>query len=249
MPEVNEILSKAETDASLMVRFDDPRLPKRFWDKVVPLLDGCWQWMGGINRAGYGYFYFGGHSSMIGPIPGKFPTGLTVDHLCRKTGCVNPLHMELVSNRENTLRGEGITATNARKTHCKNGHPYDVWWSKNCGRACRACRVNENRKWRAEHQMQERAEANVRLAIRRGWIKPPSNKIFQHPDYSHPYYIAWVTRQERAEIRAGLIPCPVGTDYADAVTASVKQAKFEARSKGGQRGCQTRWNKLSAQKK
>lgn len=50
------------------------------------------------------------------------PKGLTLDHLCRNTLCVNPKHMEVVSLRENILRGTGPTAINARKTHCKRGH-------------------------------------------------------------------------------------------------------------------------------
>jgi hypothetical protein len=48
---------------------------------------------------------------------------LTLDHLCRNKACVNPAHLEPVTNRENVLRGVGLSAENARKTHCKRGHP------------------------------------------------------------------------------------------------------------------------------
>jgi hypothetical protein len=36
---------------------------------------------------------------------GPIPEGLQIDHLCRNPGCVNPAHLELVTNAENTQRG------------------------------------------------------------------------------------------------------------------------------------------------
>jgi hypothetical protein len=74
----------------------------------------------------------------IGPIP----EGLTIDHLCRNRGCVNPAHLEAVTNRTNLLRGDGIAALNARKTHCKRGHeftPENTYVWREGTRACRAC--------------------------------------------------------------------------------------------------------------
>ena len=50
----------------------------------------------------------------VGPIP----EGLTVDHLCRNTSCVNPEHMEVVTREENAYRG----SRNKDKTHCDKGH-------------------------------------------------------------------------------------------------------------------------------
>lgn len=51
-------------------------------------------------------------------------TSQTLDHLCRNRSCVNPEHLEIVSNRTNVLRGVGITAELSRRTHCKRaGHP------------------------------------------------------------------------------------------------------------------------------
>ena len=88
----------------------------------------CWPWQGARSPKGYGFFYFAGRNSrahrasyemLIVPIP----EGLTIDHLCRNTGCVNPSHLELVTNKENVLRGVGPTAVNARKTRCPKGHP------------------------------------------------------------------------------------------------------------------------------
>lgn len=89
---------------------------------------GCWIPDGHRNN-GYAIFTFNGASSMahraswellVGPIP----EGLQLDHLCRVRACVNPDHLEPVTQRENTLRGVSPVAENARKTHCPQGHPF-----------------------------------------------------------------------------------------------------------------------------
>ncbi|WP_218922753.1 HNH endonuclease signature motif containing protein [Streptomyces ambofaciens] len=70
---------------------------------------------------------------------GDIPEGLDLDHLCRSRGCVNPWHLEPVTERENALRGEGPTAQNARKTACPQGHPYDVHGTEADGSPHRRC--------------------------------------------------------------------------------------------------------------
>lgn len=81
---------------------------------------------------------------LVGPIP----TGLTLDHLCRRPACVNPSHLEPVSLRDNILRGEGPVALGARVTHCPQGHPYDLfntYIDPSGTRRCRTCHREQRR--------------------------------------------------------------------------------------------------------
>ncbi len=55
-------------------------------------------------------------------VKGAIGPTLVVDHLCRNRLCVNPEHMEPVTNVENVMRGNSPLAQRARMTHCKNGH-------------------------------------------------------------------------------------------------------------------------------
>lgn len=55
---------------------------------------------------------------------GPVPEGKVLDHLCRHRWCLHPGHLEPVPPGENTLRGVGPTALNARKTQCSGGHPF-----------------------------------------------------------------------------------------------------------------------------
>ena len=102
---------------------------ERFWSKVEKTV-GCWIWKGRKTARGYGEFWMNSdrgiipaHRAAYELIVGKVPDGLTLDHLCKNKACVNPDHLEPVTNRENLLRGGGTTSINAKKTHCPKGHP------------------------------------------------------------------------------------------------------------------------------
>ena len=118
-------------------------LQEKFCEKYIPVTEsGCWLWEGHIDEKGYGrYGNLRAHRIAYILYRGGIPNDMTVDHLCRVRCCVNPLHMEIVDNKENVLRGIGITATNAKKTHCKWGHPLsgDNLGIKKLGRFCIYC--------------------------------------------------------------------------------------------------------------
>ena len=131
----------------------------RFWSKVDASGD-CWLWTASTSRLGYGEFRLGGrirkaHRVAYEMLVGLIPDDLEIDHLCRVRHCVNPDHMEPVTHRVNVLRGASLSAANARKAHCKRGHPFDeenthIWVRPNGGqmRQCRACDRNRPRRER-----------------------------------------------------------------------------------------------------
>lgn len=140
-----------------------PRGEVLFWakvDKNGP--NGCWLWLGKLSKKGYGgYSYNSKHSSphrySYELHKGAIPEGLTVDHLCRVRHCVNPDHLEVVTNEENVLRGFGWGANNARKTHCIHGHELsgpNLYKSPNSiQRFCRTCISLRNKKHKAKKKL------------------------------------------------------------------------------------------------
>jgi hypothetical protein len=119
----------------------------------------CLVFTGHLNVSGYGYMKVNQknrrvHKVVYEEVFGKVPAGLVLDHLCRNRGCCNPSHLEVVTVKENLLRGQSIQAQNARKTHCKNGHPLTgtnlVVRLK--GRGCRICINAYARDWKAARE-------------------------------------------------------------------------------------------------
>lgn len=76
---------------------------------------GCWRWDGRKTPQRYGVFAVVGsgpqkqlvaaHRYAYELWVGTIPVGLVIDHLCRNTACVNPLHLEPVTVAENFGRG------------------------------------------------------------------------------------------------------------------------------------------------
>ncbi len=132
----------------------------RFWSKVNkdgPLWEGtpCWLWTD-HRRDGYGSIYGEdkrnqyAHRIAYTIIRGPIPEGLQIDHLCRVRHCVNPKHLEPVTAYENWRRGNGPAAINARRTHCKRGHPFTAENTrmKQSSRVCRQCHALESKERR-----------------------------------------------------------------------------------------------------
>lgn len=101
-----------------------------FWEKVEKLDNGCWAWQAYKDSMGYGAFAVNGKPRLAHRVSyviefGAIPEGKHLDHLCRNPSCVNPGHLEPVSQKENSLRGVGVGALNKIKTHCNYGHEFN----------------------------------------------------------------------------------------------------------------------------
>lgn len=131
------------------MNFLDERLPVKFWERCMPEpMSGCWLWTGATSVQGYGVMWNGRQDQALAyrvaylALRGELPAPpLQLDHLCRTRGCVNPAHLEPVTQRENILRGASPSAIAATVTHCPKGHPYDERNTKIRPDGSRECRV------------------------------------------------------------------------------------------------------------
>jgi hypothetical protein len=123
-----------------------------FWAKVEPT-GFCWNWKGAVLGGGYGNWTTArlrgypqlahrfAYEYLVGPIP----DGMVLDHLCRNRICVNPDHLEPVTQQVNVLRGERSIMHRKRpewrKDTCKWGH--SEWREASGRRRCVPCMRGE----------------------------------------------------------------------------------------------------------
>ena len=139
-------------------------LEERFW-KYAKDQGDCIVWTGCVKPNGYGAFFPSrrektyahrwAYERYVGPIP----KDMVIDHLCRNRRCVNPLHLEAVTQWVNNLRGETDSVRNMQKTHCKRGHELSL---ENLlkgrareGRICKICHRERERRYRDEAHVRD----------------------------------------------------------------------------------------------
>lgn len=133
-----------------------PTEAERFWPRVNKTAT-CWFWAGFTNDEGYGHFgktraHRWAYESRFGPIP----DGLVIDHLCRTRSCVNPSHLEAVTNQENLDRGWGRRVQSGWVDSCINGHkftPDNTYTTAKGTSACRVCSAASRRKYEHKKRM------------------------------------------------------------------------------------------------
>lgn len=103
-------------------------LPRLLGNIQYDIRTKCWLWLGSPHH-GYGLVRVGlrkqrkahrvAYELLVGPVP----DGLVLDHLCRRKRCINPAHLEPVTQAENIRRGTSPAALNRLRNDCKLGHP------------------------------------------------------------------------------------------------------------------------------
>jgi len=107
---------------------------KKLWDELGS--DECWPWLGSINkRTGYGKKTFHrkdvlAHRWMYEQRVCKIADGMVINHLCRNRRCVNPSHLEVVTQQDNCKHGAGCKLTEEQVTKIKNMKNQVVWGEK-----------------------------------------------------------------------------------------------------------------------
>ncbi|MCI0349091.1 MAG: HNH endonuclease [Acidobacteriales bacterium] len=77
----------------------------------------CWIWQGALGGNGYGYFRRElAHRISYEMYKGKIPRKKQIDHVCKRSACVNPEHLEIVTSTINTRRG-GVAKLTPQQVH------------------------------------------------------------------------------------------------------------------------------------
>lgn len=128
---------------------DRESVEARFWPKVL-MVENCWEWLGAITGNGYGGFWDGkrygrAHRISYELFRGPIPAGLGLDHTCGNRRCVNPWHLEPVTQRENVRRGD-----RCRRLVCASGHE-EYGLRGDGSRYCLACNRERVYAFRAKY--------------------------------------------------------------------------------------------------
>lgn len=111
--------------------------------------EGCWIWNAKKDRRGYGYCrvafsggtIWGAHRASYLAFNKRLTEGLVIHHTCNVPACVNPQHLQEVTQKENILAGSSPSALQSRRIVCKRGHVFDLHRTRKDGRSERICSV------------------------------------------------------------------------------------------------------------
>lgn len=158
----------------------------RFWSKVNKT-DRCWIWIGGKTSKGYGMFFSNkkfvyAHRFSYELHKCCIASGRMVCHACDNPSCVNPEHLfdgtGSDNQRDSVNKGRQM---HVRKTHCRQGHPYEgenLYISPRGYRFCRECMKANIGKHMREKRSSPQFVENER-AQGRAWYASRSDEWYQ----------------------------------------------------------------------
>ena len=102
------------------------------------------------------------HREMYLAYVGDIPDGLVIDHLCRNRSCINPDHLDAVTNEENIRRGD---RPSYYTDTCNQGHvlaEVGFYLLKGNRKKCKACHRLNVKRWSDKNRpkVRQRARAN-----------------------------------------------------------------------------------------
>ena len=132
--------------------------------------NGCWIWQMGLGAHGYAAIGIGqralgtgvGHRVAYTLFKGPIPDGLTIDHLCNVRACLNPDHLEAVTQEENNRRRDERFIKENPLFEC--GHSREHYgFVRKSGKhpsgnrkeqlTCRPCYINYNRTYNERRKL------------------------------------------------------------------------------------------------
>jgi HNH endonuclease len=146
---------------------------EQLWRRVDLRGEGeCWPWKGARQKEGYGRISTRlkptasgtrlAHRAVYELICGPIPKGLVLDHLCRHPWCVNPLHLEPVTQKENTERGlHGVLRTHCLRDHELTPANTQIIRADNSRRCRECCRLKQAERMK-DPVLRERQRAGTR---------------------------------------------------------------------------------------
>lgn len=148
----------------------------RFECKVQrgPNLNDCWNWLGAVDKCGYGVFWNGEYTAAGHPksvrahrasyelYVGPIPSGMEVDHTCFTRSCVRPDHLRLGTHRQNLANRAGAASSSSSGVR-------GVYRDGKSGKWRAAVKVNGRMKYNGLHESLEDAAAAA-VALRRRYL-------------------------------------------------------------------------------